>query len=397
MKILIITPDVPFPKYKNGRATTILSIIEHWAKHHEIILHSEEEFNDESLRHFDNIGVTCLKCQDSPSKKSFLLDIKHLFRPRNTYSYSYFLNKNIVLRNQDLIILVGFESVFYIDTINSISPTSPIVFFEIDCLSLLYKQYYLASRISFKKLYYLSQYLLVAKFEELYYSKVSKVMFVSSADRLHCQSQSHKNSVNKFASINNGVDLTNAVWKNDLQSKMINVCFSGNFAYEPNRVAANFILDEILPCSFNLLPNIVFHFVGINPSDELLRAKQIYPSQLIVSGYVPDIEDYISGMDIYISPLFLGTGMKNKILQAMNIGIPIICSSISVDGICEMEDSSTCLILDSKNGKSWVDSIQSLYKDEHKCSAFSINSMSIISRSYRWDLISEKFLKLTEV
>lgn len=112
-----------------------------------------------------------------------------------------------------------------------------------------------------------------------------------------------------------------------------------------------------------------------------------------MTGFLEDIDGYIQEMDIYISPLFTGTGMKNKILQAMNLGVPIICTSISTEGINEVIDGENLIICDSKDAKIWISKIFELANDNELRNEFSLINREIIEKYYTWNNIALDFLE----
>ena len=55
--------------------------------------------------------------------------------------------------------------------------------------------------------------------------------------------------------------------------------------------------------------------------------------RIIVTGYVEDIREYIASADISIVPVFMGSGLKTKIIQSMALKVPVIANSIANIGI----------------------------------------------------------------
>ena len=138
--------------------------------------------------------------------------------------------------------------------------------------------------------------------------------------------------------------------------------------------------------------NIYLHIIGKNPTEDMFSYQKKYHKNVIITGFINNIDEYISRMDLYISPLFVGTGMKNKILQAMNLGIPLICSRVSAEGIVELQNGINCIICDSLDAKEWIDNIIYLLKNSELMEKFSKETRLIIKKNYTWEKIARDFI-----
>jgi glycosyltransferase involved in cell wall biosynthesis len=58
---------------------------------------------------------------------------------------------------------------------------------------------------------------------------------------------------------------------------------------------------------------------------------------LHVTGYVLDLQPYYARAALFLSPLRFGAGIKNKVLEAMAMGLPVIATPLSADGISPSE------------------------------------------------------------
>lgn len=106
----------------------------------------------------------------------------------------------------------------------------------------------------------------------------------------------------------------------DVQS----VCFSGNFRYPPNRDAAKRLL-KLARSQFPDKRVILVGFYADDFKEQLGDNVEIYPD-------VPSVVDFLAvRRPIYISLIDTGAGAKNKILEAMVAGCPIICTPESLD------------------------------------------------------------------
>lgn len=110
------------------------------------------------------------------------------------------------------------------------------------------------------------------------------------------------------------------------------ICFSGNFRYAPNRDAALRLLrlarDRL--AGFRV---ILVGFYADDFYDEMDRNVEIHAS-------VPSVVDFLAKRrPIYVSLIDTGAGAKNKILEAMAAGCPIVCTPQSLDSSIPMAPS----------------------------------------------------------
>src|SRR5258708_30935059 len=67
---------------------------------------------------------------------------------------------------------------------------------------------------------------------------------------------------------------------------------------------------------------------------------------VVVTGLVDDVKHYLARAMISIAPLFVGTGTKLKILEALGAGLPVVTTTIGIEGI-EAKDGIDLLIADT--------------------------------------------------
>jgi glycosyltransferase involved in cell wall biosynthesis len=113
---------------------------------------------------------------------------------------------------------------------------------------------------------------------------------------------------------------------------------------------------------------------------------------IVVTGYVEDIRDYISISTINICPMISGSGIKNKILEPMSMGIPSVATSIAAEGIPELKDYENILIADKP--KDFVEKIILLIKDKDLYKKIVVNGRKLIEGNYTWPKVAGRFLRL---
>jgi len=224
----------------------------------------------EAENYFFEKGVECTHIDGVKKEKQSILNaISSIIKlvPRNSFGYDFSKIDTIQTQEFDYVILTGFTSAFFYEKLSGGKINSKAIFFELDCLSLLYKRYSINTNNFFEKIYYYSQHKFVQRVEKKIYSNAKKIVFVSEVDRDYCIN-TFNIAETKFVNIRNGIELHEfKAEKYNEQNNIINVGFSGIMNYKPNKDAANFIAEEMIELAIN--KNIKFHIIGKNPPVEL--------------------------------------------------------------------------------------------------------------------------------
>lgn len=135
--------------------------------------------------------------------------------------------------------------------------------------------------------------------------------------------------------------------------------FTGNMSYLPNIDAVVFFYKKILGIIKKHIPDVKLFIVGVHPPQKILKIGS--NKNFTVTGYVEDIRYYLAQSVVYISPLRFGSGVKNKILEAMAMGVPVVATSVSNEGIWAQPNEE---ILIADNPKKFAAQAIKLLKDQ---------------------------------
>lgn len=103
------------------------------------------------------------------------------------------------------------------------------------------------------------------------------------------------------------------------------LCFWGDLAYGPNQEAVRFLINEIGKDGKHKIK-----LFGKNLTLDV-SAKSFVEYR----GFVQNISEEISQNDIFVCPLFYGTGIKNKLLEAFSYQVRVVASEVALDGLNE--------------------------------------------------------------
>jgi len=152
--------------------------------------------------------------------------------------------------------------------------------------------------------------------------------------------------------------------------------FVGNLNYPPNIEAIDFIINELLPKNSNFR----YLISGANPSQILIKKSNKLP-QITLNGWVDDIRTaYLSGR-IFIAPMKIGTGMQNKLLEAMAVGLPCITTDLANNAIQAVHNES---ILVADSADEYISCIQRLLNDPILYRKIAENGQKLVKEKYSW-------------
>ncbi len=139
----------------------------------------------------------------------------------------------------------------------------------------------------------------------------------------------------KRSVVPNGINIPSGISTERVSFPSPNIGFLGNMGYLPNIEAVERLYKEIFVPLRKIHPELTLVVIGRNPSPSI-RALGEKPG-VIVTGEVEDIWGYINAIDLFLFPLLRGAGLKNKILEAMYAGRPVLTTKIGNEGIDAME------------------------------------------------------------
>lgn len=117
--------------------------------------------------------------------------------------------------------------------------------------------------------------------------------------------------------------------------RRFDIVFAGNMGYQPNEDAAEYLVQRLQPAMKRLDIPVNILLAGTSPT---YVVRRLASDTVEVTGWIRDMREAYASGRVLVAPMRLGTGMQNKLLEAMACGLPCIASEIAVRGLGAFED-----------------------------------------------------------
>ncbi len=387
MRILVISNELPAPVHRPGSPRPYY-FCEEMAKNHELFLglfcDDREQIqwlsDDPAYRRIFR-GVETFPL---PSGK-----VKWWNRQKHRLSFCpYFITRHhhpeyhtrmianlerlVREKNIDLVYFNAMQMTQYAPVSSGI----PIISDVCDCLSLLFRRMAYTEKNRKQKVQYFLESLSMKIYERALAKTFSLLILISKVDEeaIHAVAP-HANTL----VVPNGVDTAyyGPPYNSPVKNKIV---FTGVMSYDPNNDAALYFAEKIFPLVQQKIPDAEFWAVGKEPSEKVRALKP--RDGFHVTGTVADIREHLGNARVFVSPLRVGAGMKNKILSAMAMERPIVATSLSLDGI-DLVANEDVLVGDTP--EEFADQVIRVLKDENLSTRLGVKGRALVTARYSWE------------
>ncbi len=123
------------------------------------------------------------------------------------------------------------------------------------------------------------------------------------------------------------------------------ILFTGHYCDIPNEDAVLWFCRKVWPHLRKAHPQLKFYVVGPEPT-QAMRDYAAKDPRIIITGMVDDIRTYLTKAQVFVCPIRLGSGMRGKVLEAMASGVPVVSTSLGVEGI-PTQIGNNCFLADT--------------------------------------------------
>ena len=168
------------------------------------------------------------------------------------------------------------------------------------------------------------------------------------------------------------------------------IIFTGNLGYQPNKEGLLWFLESVFP--FILLNKaITFVICGSGDSSYLKKYTKKYGNSIVITGFVDDLKLEIARSQLSVAPIFSGSGVQNKILEAMVSGVPVVTTKRGAEPIGLINDYSALIAEDALDfGRCCI----RLMDQEKLRKSLTVNALRIWTKHYSPEAIKKCYEKI---
>lgn len=390
MKILMLTPYLPYPPMTGGQTRSYNLIKRLTELGHEITLFSLVK-NRKEKEGVEGLEEICKKVRifERPAKPWTLENVL-----RTGFSSFPFLvirnwasgEKKAIeqeLKNGDYDLIHA--ETFYV--MPHIPKTNlPVVLVDQTIEYLVYQHFVENFRFAVLKPLLLLDVAKLKKWETLYWKKAQKVVAMSEADKEIMLSQDKTLDVDI---VPNGVDVKQFSEQVFEKSRDPVILYLGNFTWLQNREAVDVLMKDVWPLISKKMPDAKLWIIGKD-------AKQFFgnlENEKIRVDEVKDIREAYQGATVLVAPIYGAGGTRYKNFEAFASGLPVVTTSIGIGGT-DVTDGVEVVVRDDP--KAIAEATVELIQDKQKYKKISENAKKMVAQKYDWDPIAKHLSNIYE-
>ena len=338
-RLLFIAHRIPFPPNKGDKIRSY-HLLQYLSSRYTVDLAFLVD-NADDLRHVDELRCFAASIHYAviPAAKKVVAAVSALLH-NDPISIPYFYSKELQRSLDKYLDEVKPSCVFCFSSPSAeyvfrskyreqLAHSSRLIMDLIDLDSLKWAQYAQQRPASIMGIIFNREARLLARYEEKVAHTFHTLLLVSEAEKQLCPQAVRE----KVTVVPNGVDLLRFApgQGKAIQSDGPMIVFTGAMDYWPNIDAVIWFSKEIFPFILSAAPSAHFFIVGVHPKPEVLELGT--EKNVVVTGFVEDIRDYIAAADVCVAPLRIARGIQNKVLEAMAMGKAVVATPQAMEGI----------------------------------------------------------------
>jgi glycosyltransferase involved in cell wall biosynthesis len=385
LNILFLTARFPFPVIGGDRLKPY-NLISHLAKHHNVTLVSffhGSAIPEDYKKAIHSLGVdlhiiplSSLTAGVNATKKLFKFPLEIGFY----YSKEYKQIVDDLIKNQKFDISFA----FFMRTAEYLKnhDIKKILIAE-DCRTLYQKRSYETSNNFIQKNVRLWEFKRLCKYEPEIVKHFNATTLVSNQD---IEAMKKQNPTTKYFLLTNGTDIDYFKPDNTIDRK--DILFAGKIDVWANQLMIKKIVNDILPEIHKVVPDTKLNIVGANPPKSVLDLKS---EKINVIGNVPEMLPYLQKAVLFLHPHNGGSGIQNKLIEAMSSGCPVVTTPTGNQGI-NAEHGKHLLI--GKNDSELAENAIKIIQDKDFAAKLSKNARELIVNKLSWQSVFKELDKL---
>ncbi len=386
MKLLVILSRLPYPLEKGDKLRAYHQLRELNKKNEVILCCLTTEESDES--HLAEVRKVCSELHVFKlSKWRIYLNLFFAFFSRKPFQVHYFYQRSIHKSIQKIIADSEPDHIFcqllrtaeYAKDEHNYRKTIDYQ----DAFSKGMERRADRAKFPFREIFNLERKRLVA-YENIIFEYFETKVIISDEDRKYIYHPERQ----YIHIITNGID-TDFFHPTANRNEEFDLVFVGNMSYPPNIETAEFIVEKVLPLLKTNFPNIKLLLAGADPT----KRVQVLANQKGVElrAGLKDIREAYGSGKIFFAPMLIGTGLQNKLLEAMAMEKPCVTSVLANKALMATHREN---ILVGETPDNYAELITELMGNPDLCRRLGANGRKYVQENFSWESSTNELAEL---
>jgi glycosyltransferase involved in cell wall biosynthesis len=156
------------------------------------------------------------------------------------------------------------------------------------------------------------------------------------------------------------------------------IALVGDFEWGPSKDALDWFTGDIMPKILAKAPQMKVFLIGKNIPDTMKRIG----NHVVVRGLVPDFKEELQQYEMLVVPLRVGGGIRLKILESFAMGVPVVSTSVGCEGIGAVHLKH---LLIANGEEEFASQVCRLSSESRLGKKIAENARALVRRNYRWE------------
>ncbi|MFA5865490.1 MAG: glycosyltransferase family 4 protein [Phycisphaerae bacterium] len=169
------------------------------------------------------------------------------------------------------------------------------------------------------------------------------------------------------------------------------ISFMGLLNIPHNQIGLQGFLENIFPKIIRQVPNVRFQIIGSNAPKKIIQLASRFRDNVVFAGFVENFADALKTTRVFVAPIYFGTGIKTKIIDAMALGLPVVTTPIGAEGL-SIQNRENIMIAEDDN--QFADCVVELLKDSSLNKHISEQARLYIQEHHNPDKEAQRFWEI---
>lgn len=168
----------------------------------------------------------------------------------------------------------------------------------------------------------------------------------------------------------------------------------GSLNYPPNADGIRWFLREVFPLIKKINDAALLTIIGKNPPNDFYYLAAPFGDDIQIKGYVEDLTPHLENSALMVVPVLAGGGMRVRILEAFAWGIPVVTTTIGLEGIAASNGKE---VLVEDDPVSFAKAVVKLLDQPARQQTLAENARELVTKLYDWKVVLKELDRIYQI